>query len=148
MVSATHIEVHAQDPVTEAIKAGVTKVIRAIDLKIQRFQNETIWLQNAQKVIENKMSALKLAEISDWAEKQKTLYADYFDELWKVKNVVAYYHRIRDVIRKQLDLVEEYKRAYALFKKDTHFSAEEYNIWARYIQKSSTKASIILTSYS
>src|SRR5258705_13667901 len=71
------------------IKAGVKKAIVAIDLKIQRLQNKTIWLQNAEKILENKMSELKLTEISDWVNKQRDLYANYFDELWKVKNVVA-----------------------------------------------------------
>ncbi len=118
-------QTYAQDPITEVIKAGVIKVIKAVDLKIQRLQNETIWLQNAQKLIENKMSELKLTEISEWAEKQKTLYADYFDALWKVKNIVAYYHRIKDVTKKQIALVEEYKKAYGLFKKDPHFSPDE-----------------------
>lgn len=116
---------NGQDPITEAIKAGITKVIKAIDLKVQRLQNETIWLQNAQKVIENKMSELKLGQISSWVEKQKSLYAEYFEELWKVKNVLAYYHRINDVTKKQIALVAEYKRAFALFKRDKHFSAEE-----------------------
>ncbi len=36
----------AQIAVVEVIKAGVKKVIKAVDLKIQRLQNETIWLQN------------------------------------------------------------------------------------------------------
>ncbi|RZJ37490.1 MAG: conjugal transfer protein TraI, partial [Chryseobacterium sp.] len=39
----------AQIAVLEVIKAGVKKVIKAVDLKVQRLQNETIWLQNAQK---------------------------------------------------------------------------------------------------
>ena len=56
---------HAQIPISEIIKAAVKKVIKAVDLKIQRLQNKTIWLQNAQKVLENKMSKLKLTEISD-----------------------------------------------------------------------------------
>ena len=41
----------AQDPITLIIKEGITKVIVAVDLKIQRLQNETIWLQNAQKTL-------------------------------------------------------------------------------------------------
>ena len=45
---------YGQIPVLEIIKEGITKVIVAVDLKIQRLQNETIWLQNAQKVLENK----------------------------------------------------------------------------------------------
>src|SRR5215204_315662 len=67
----------AQIPIMEIIKQAITKVIVAVDLKIQRLQNKTIWLQNAQKVLENKMSELKLTEISDWVEKQRTLYAKY-----------------------------------------------------------------------
>jgi hypothetical protein len=52
----------------------VKKVIVAIDLKIQRLQTKTVWLQNAQKVVENTMSKLKLDEITDWVQKQKDLY--------------------------------------------------------------------------
>ncbi|MCH5684244.1 hypothetical protein LWM68_08205 [Niabella sp. W65] len=54
---------------TEAVK----KALRAADLAIQRLQNKTIGLQNAQKEVENTMSKLKLREISDWAEKQRGL---------------------------------------------------------------------------
>jgi hypothetical protein len=122
---------NAQIPVLEIIKQAVTKVIKAVDLKIQRLQNKTIWLQNAQKVLENKMSELKLTEISDWVEKQRTLYAKYFDELWKVKAVLAYYHRVKDIIEKQLQLVNEYKAAWALFKQDENFTTDELD----YIQQ-------------
>lgn len=115
----------AQIPIAEIIKHGIIKVIKAVDLKIQRLQNKTIWLQNAQKTLENKMSELRLTEISDWAEKQRTLYAKYFDELWKVKSALAYYHRVRDIIEKQLQLVNEYKGAWALFKQDKNFTGDE-----------------------
>ena len=118
-------QVNAQDPITLIIKEGITKVIKAVDLKIQRLQSKTIWLQNAQKVVENTMSQVKLDEITDWVEKQRTLYKDYFDELWKVKNLISYYHRIREVTETQMRLVEEYKRSWALFKQDKHFSTDE-----------------------
>src|ERR1700730_43201 len=84
----------AQDPITLIIKEGIKKVIVAVDLEIQRLQNKTIWLQNAQKAVENEMSKLKLDEISTWVEKQRKLYADYFDELSKVKEVIATYHSV------------------------------------------------------
>jgi len=119
------MNVQAQTGILEIIKAGVIKVIQAVDLKIQRLQNKTIWLQNAQKVLENKMSELKLTQIGDWVEKQKTLYANYFDELWKVKNAVATYQRVREIIQKQVQLVSEYSRTYALFKQDKNFTANE-----------------------
>jgi hypothetical protein len=116
---------NAQDPITLIIQQGITKVIQAADLRIQRLQNETIWLQNAQKVVENTMSKIKLDEITGWVEKQRTLYRDYFDELWKVKGVISYYYRIRDITEKQIRLVEEYKRAWALLKQDKHFTPDE-----------------------
>ena len=116
---------NAQIPIMEIIKQAITKVIVAVDLKIQRLQNKTIWLQNAQKVLENKMSELKLTEISDWVEKQRAQYANYFDELWRIKAALAYYQRIKDIIEKQLQLVNEYKGAWALFKQDKNFTADE-----------------------
>jgi hypothetical protein len=118
---------NAQIPVLDIIKQGITKVIKAVDLKIQRLQNETIWLQNAQKVLENKMSELRLTEISDWVEKQRTLYAKYFDELWRVKAALAYYYKVKGIIGKQTQLVDEYKAAWALFKQDKNFTADEVN---------------------
>ena len=115
----------AQIPVLEIIKEGVKKVIKAVDLKIQRLQNKTIWLQNAQKTLENKMQELKLGEISGWVEKQRKLYADYYEELWKVKSAIAYYQKVKDIIEKQVQLVNEYKQAYALFKRDKHFTIDD-----------------------
>ena len=116
---------NAQIPIMEIIKQAITKVIVAVDLKIQRLQNKTIWLQNAQKVLENKMSELKLTEISDWVEKQRAQYANYFDELWRIKTALAYYQRVKDIIEKQLQLVNEYKGAWALFKQGKNFTADE-----------------------
>lgn len=116
---------NAQIAVLEVIKAGVKKVIKAVDLKVQRLQNETIWLQNAQKVLENQLSKLKLTEIADWTEKQKSLYAGYYEELWKIKSAIAYYKRIKDLTTKQVAIVDEYKWAWGLFTKDKHFIPEE-----------------------
>ncbi len=116
---------NAQDPITLIIKEGIKKVIKATDLKIQRLQNKTIWLQNAQKVMENTMSQFKLTEISGWVEKQRNLYSDYYNELWKVKSIISYYHRIKEITEMQVRLVQEYKRGWALFKQDNHFTSNE-----------------------
>jgi hypothetical protein len=123
--------VHAQDPISQIINAGIKKVIKAVDLKIQRLQNETIWLQNAQKTLENTMSKLKLNDITDWVEKQRLLYRDYFEELYKVKDIITYYQRIKDIGKKQIKLVEEYKRAWGLIKQDKHFSSDEFGYMAK-----------------
>lgn len=124
-------DIRAQDPITLIIKEGIKKVIKAVDLKIQRQQNKIIWLQNAQKTLENAMSKTKLNEISDWVERQRTLYKDYFDELQKVKSVISYYSRIKEITQKQVHLVQEYKHAYGLFKQDKHFTADELSYMGR-----------------
>lgn len=124
-------KLEAQIDIAAIIKAAVKKVTKAVDLQIQRFQNKTIWLQNAQKTLENAMSKTKLNEISDWVEKQRTLYKDYFDELQKVKSIISYYNRIKEITEKQVHLVQEYKRAYGLFKQDKHFTAEEIEYMGR-----------------
>ncbi|MEJ7558121.1 MAG: conjugal transfer protein TraI [Pedobacter sp.] len=117
----------AQVAVMEVIKAGVKKVIKAVDLKVQRLQNETIWLQNAQKVLENQLSKLKLTEIADWTTKQKELYSKYYTELWEIKSAITYYKRIKELTEKQIAIVDEYRWAWGLFTKDKHFSPEELN---------------------
>jgi hypothetical protein len=115
----------AQIAFIEVIKAGVKKVIKAVDLKVQRLQNETIWLQNAQKVIENQLSKFKLNEIADWTERQRVLYADYYQKLWEVKSLIATYQRIKDLAETQAAIVKEYQWAIGLFHKDKHFSVDE-----------------------
>lgn len=118
---------NAQDPISIIIKEGITKVIKAVDLKIQRLQTKTIWLQNAQKIIENAMSKLKLDEITDWVEKQRVLYKDYFEELQKVKMVLVYYNKVKEIAALQLAIAKEYKRSYEGIRQDSHFSPDEVN---------------------
>ncbi|WP_295769263.1 conjugal transfer protein TraI [uncultured Mucilaginibacter sp.] len=113
---------HAQ---YQVITTVVKKVIKAIDLQVQRMQNKTIWLQNAQKTLENTLSKFRLDEISNWSEKQKKLYDEYYQELKKVKAAIAYYQRVKDLSLKQIALVSEYQRAWKLFNGDKHFRPEE-----------------------
>jgi predicted transcriptional regulator YheO len=115
----------AQDPITLIIKEGIKKVIVAVDLKIQRLQTKTIWLQNAQKVVENTMSKLKLSQITDWVQKQKDLYKNYFDELWKVKEAISYYHRIKEITRQEVALMKQYHTAWNGVRQDGHFTSQE-----------------------
>lgn len=148
MVSLPMSEVNAQVAVLEVIKAGVKKVIKSVDLKIQRMQNETIWLQNAQKVMENQLSKLKLAEISDWTEKQKDIYSKYYADLWKVKAAISYYQRIKNITTKQVFLVEEYKKAWNLARRDKNFTPQEldymYNVYTGILNESAKNLDQIL----
>src|SRR5258706_11969560 len=107
------------------VKEGIKKVLKAMDLAVQQLQNKTIWLQNAQKALENAMSKLKLDEISDWTEKHRAQYTEYFDELRKVKEIIGGYNKVKEIIKKQEQIVNEYKKAIALFRQDKNFTPEE-----------------------
>ncbi|MBB6324488.1 putative ubiquitin-like protein YukD [Algoriphagus iocasae] len=111
--------------IIKVIKEAIKKVIQAIDLKVQRLQNRTIWLQNAQKVLENKLSELKLREISDWSEKQRQQYDALFQELWKVKSLISRFQRVRDIADMQAQLVTEYRKAWEVIQNSPLLLAEE-----------------------
>lgn len=115
----------ANAQIIEAINQALIKVINAIDIKVQQIQNQTIQLQNAEKELENKMQLDKLNNISGWLDKEKKLYADYYQELQKVKQVIADYQVVKRIIQQQSQLVREYKTAYNLFKQDNNFSADQ-----------------------
>ncbi|HTF21680.1 MAG TPA: hypothetical protein VK658_26555 [Chryseolinea sp.] len=131
----------APAPVQEANAAGgaiviiikelTKKVLKALDLMVQRLQNKTIWLQNAQKVLENKLSELKLTEIAEWTEKHRKLYKEYYDELWKVKTVLSAYVRIREIIDRQVRIVREHNRAWNSVRQDDHFTEKEIDYMYR-----------------
>jgi hypothetical protein len=126
----------AQTPWQEIIKA----VINAADLVIQQVQNETIVLQNAEKEITNVMSELQLNDITDWVQKQKDLYQEYYDELATVKDLISGYDRLKGLVQMQGRIVSEYESAYNLFKQDKHFTGAEldfmFNIYSGIVDQS------------
>lgn len=109
----------------EVVRQIIIKAIRAIDLAIQRQQNKVIWLQNAQKTLENTMAKLQLDQITEWTQKQRDLYKEYFEELQKVKSLITYYKRIRDISDKQYRIVQEYRRVWSIVQNDKHFTSDE-----------------------
>ncbi|MFY0255299.1 conjugal transfer protein TraI [Chitinophaga sp. 30R24] len=109
----------------EIARQALIAAIKAMDLAVQRLQNKTIWLQNAQKQLENILTKSKLDEISEWTNKHKEQYANYFDELKKVKQAISGYNRVKEIINKQIALVDEYKSAFELFRRDKHFTLQE-----------------------
>jgi len=82
-------------------------------------------LQNAQKVLENALSKLKLQEISEWTQKQKEQYQVYFNELRTIREVIARYRRIQQIVKMQSDLLTEYQEAWKRFSSDPNFSHKE-----------------------
>lgn len=114
---------HAQDiPIVGTI---VSKVIKALDLQVQRIQTQTIWLEEAQKTVENAMSQIDLSDIRDWVQAQKDLYDQYFQELWQVKTVITTYHRIAELVQRQEQIVASCKQASNLFSTDEHLTPDE-----------------------
>ena len=124
--SATPVkQAEATIPWAEIIKQAIKRVVRAMDLLVQRRQNRQIRLQNAQKALENTMAKLKLDEIEDWVKKQRDLYKEYYQELKKVKAAISYYFRIKAVADKQAAILKQYQTAWSLFRNDKHFTAQE-----------------------
>jgi hypothetical protein len=103
----------------------IAKVIRAIDINIQKLQNKTIVLQNAQKLLENQLSKLKLGEITSWAGKETALFSSYYGELAKVKAALLTYKKIKYIMEMQVQIFASYKSAFGLLKKDAHFTPDE-----------------------
>jgi len=116
---------HAQ--VIELIKAAIEAAIKAMDLQVQKIQNETLLLQNAVKTAENNLSKTKLGEIADLSEQQKDLYANYFKEFTEVRPVIANSKEVTASIALQAQIVSESKKYSALFNADNHFTANELN---------------------
>lgn len=107
------------------VKAAVKKAIKAMDLQIQKLQNKTIWLQNAQKQLENTLSKLKLDEITGWVEKHREQYAGYYEELKNVKAAITHYRKVKEIMEMQLRIVDEYRAKFALLARDDHFTIAE-----------------------
>ncbi|MDB4921843.1 conjugal transfer protein TraI [Mucilaginibacter sp.] len=130
----------AQVPIVGLFTSALKKIITAIDLKVQRLQNQTIALQNAEQQLENNMSLGRLNDISGWLNKEKNLYQGYYQELAQVKTIIADYDVVKRIISQQKQLLSEYQSANALFHRDKHFSAGEIsymgNIYAGILQES------------
>ncbi len=136
------------NPWAAIIKAAIKKVVQAVDLIIQRRQNAVIKLQNAQKALENTMSKLQLDEIADWVKKQRDLYKEYYEELRKVKGVIAYYFRVKQIAEKNSRLVDEYQKAWNLFARDNRFSLEELThmeqVYSAILEESAANVDLLL----
>jgi hypothetical protein len=117
-----HVGAKAQ---VQVIGQVVSAVVRAADLVVQRLQTETIALQEAEQELQNAMSGLRLEEIANWVDDQRSIYAEYFQELGKVKTVVSGYFKVAAIVERQKEILAAYQQGLALFRQDRHFSAAE-----------------------
>ena len=147
--------IKSQAQLFDAIQQALIAAIEAADIVVQKAQNATIGLQNAQKVIENDLSKLNLGQIGDWDQKFKDIYSEYFNELKEVKTAISYFQEVTGIIAQQSQLVSEYKQAYRLVQTDKHFSASElnyiYGVYSGIISesvKSLDQIILVLTNFS
>jgi hypothetical protein len=142
----------AQIPVVSLVTGIIKKVIIALDLKVQQLQNQTIALQKAEQQVENTLHLNSLNDISGWMNKERALYAGYYNELAQVRKVIADYDEVKNIITRQKQLVSEYQNANALFHRDPHFSAPELqymgNIYDGILQESLRNLEAVMTAVS
>lgn len=130
----------AQAGIVTLIKGVTTRVVKAIDLKVQRMQTKVVGLQGAQRALENTLSKLKLQQIAGWLTKSKNLYQNYYQELWQVKKIWDTYQQVRRITEDGRELVREYERAWTRIRNDPHFSPQEiaqlYEIYSAILDES------------
>jgi F0F1-type ATP synthase gamma subunit len=125
LIALPEKKAEAQFVIGEVLNQTVGKIIRAIDLGVQKAQNQTIWLQNAQKVIETQLNQLKLSEIAGVGQQQTDLFSKYYNELYEVKTLISDYEQVKNITQKQSALVREYQSAWSLTRQDDHFTIAE-----------------------
>lgn len=119
-----------QVTVAAVIQAGVKKVIRALDLRIQRQQIKALELQTLQKKAETSMVTAKLAAISEWINKQRRLYESYYKELWQVKSILRTGGAVRDILTQETLLLKAYQDSWQRLRGSGQFSAKELDYLA------------------
>jgi len=125
LVALPEQKANAQFVISEVLNLTVGKIIRAIDLEVQKAQNQTIWLQNAQKVVETQLNQLKLSQIAGVSQQQTDLFTKYYNDLYTVKTIITDYEQVKNITLRQEAIVKEYESAWALTQQDKHFSVTE-----------------------
>jgi len=125
LIALPEQQADAQFVISTVLNQTVGKIIRAIDLEVQKAQNQTIWLQNAQKAIENQLHQLQLTNIAGVGKQQTDLFTKYYNELYTVKSVISDYEQVRNITLEQEALVRAYQSAWSLTRQDKHFNAAE-----------------------
>ncbi|HUX84437.1 MAG TPA: hypothetical protein VMV20_04345 [Chitinophagaceae bacterium] len=115
----------AQLVILELIKKGVTKAIQAMDLKVQKMQNEQIALQVAEKQAENLMVSDRLQEIRSWLNSEQSLQASWFAALHRPGPAVLNSGRLSRYLLVSQDLASESLMDAGLVRLDPHFTVGE-----------------------
>ena len=100
----------AQAQSIDPVSMVIAKAIKAIDLKVQKLQNETLVLQGVQQLAEQELGKQQLAAIRNWQVQLSQLYQGYYAELKQVKSVFAGGAVVRKILSLQKELIVEYGR--------------------------------------
>lgn len=100
------VKAQSIDPVSLLL----AKAIKAVDLKVQRMQNETLVLQRVQQMAEQELAKVKLDEIRNWQQQMSSLYAGYFAELKQVKPVISSGAMVKSIRDLEEQIAIEYKK--------------------------------------
>ena len=100
----------AQAQSIDPVSMVIAKAIKAIDLKVQKLQNETLVLQGMQQMAEQELGKQQLAEIRSWQVQLEQLYQGYFAELKRVKSVFTGGAVVRKILSLQKEVIVEYAR--------------------------------------
>jgi hypothetical protein len=132
LASPTRTDAQITD-IVGIVTSAVKKVITALDLEVQKLQEQTLVLQDAQKQVENLMHQSNLDAITGWVQQEKDLFSEYYNELWTIKQAISTYEKVREIVVKQEQIISDYNKAYSLIKQDPHFSPNEIShIYAVY----------------
>ena len=121
ILSCFQVSGHAQ--IFELIRLVTSEVIKAMDLEVQKQQNQVLAMQVSQKMLENGLSENKLSEIEGWLQKQKDLYSEYYASLKKVNGVIQDYQKITAIISKQEVLSKLYNQTKQSILSDSKLDA-------------------------
>lgn len=102
--------INARSQSIDPVSLIIAKAVKAIDLKIQRLQNETLVLQRAQQMAEQELAKVKLHEIRNWQQQLSTLYAGYFAELKQVKPVISSGVMVKSMLALEQQVLSEYRK--------------------------------------
>jgi hypothetical protein len=100
----------AQAQSIDPVSMVIAKAIKAIDLKVQKLQNETLVLQGVQQMAEQELGKQQLAEIRNWQVQLSQLYTGYYAELKQVKSVFTVGAVVRKILSLQKEVIVEYSR--------------------------------------
>jgi len=116
---------HASAQLFDIVEDAIKEALEAADLKIQRLQTQTLWLQNTQKALENDMAGTLLDDITGWVQQQDDLFTGVYTDLWKVRSTLANFSKTSALIARQAQFVKDYQAATIAVKADAHLSPAE-----------------------